>query len=51
MLKYRLFKTYKSSKLLMLSKLSVGIKGGHVWSHDQGDRLNHVTNLSSGETR
>jgi hypothetical protein len=25
---------------------SVGIKGSHVWSHDQGDRPNHVTNLS-----
>jgi hypothetical protein len=29
---------------------SVGIKWSHVWSHDQGDRPNHVTNLPSGET-
>jgi hypothetical protein len=29
---------------------SVGIKGSHVWSHDQGNRPNYVTNLPSGET-
>jgi hypothetical protein len=29
---------------------TVGIKGNHVWSHDQGDRPNHVTKLLLGET-
>jgi hypothetical protein len=27
---------------------SVGIKGNHVRSHDQGDRPNHVTKLAVG---
>jgi hypothetical protein len=30
---------------------SVGIKRNNVWSHDQGDRPNHVTKLPLGETR
>jgi hypothetical protein len=30
---------------------SVGIKGNHVWSHNQGDRPKHVTKLPLGETR
>jgi hypothetical protein len=30
---------------------SVGIKENHIWSHNQGDRLNYITNLFLGKTR
>jgi hypothetical protein len=35
----------KRARTKKASFISVGIKGSHVWSHDQGDRPNHVTNL------
>jgi hypothetical protein len=42
---YVLDLSFSNIPFIIISIQTVGIKGSHVWSHDQGDRPNHVTNL------